>query len=135
MTTTSLRFPVTAMRSVARNSGHLAEMPGEIAADVEARVFHRRVEAALEAARAHAELDALADAPVLAVHEGPEFHDVLRVETGLPDFRLVEQELAGDARDVGRPRPEREGGNVLRCRREQQVRVDEFAFVVSLLGL
>src|SRR6185295_6976280 len=98
--------------SVPGNSRHRAEVSREIAPDIEARVLHRRIECAAEAARTHAELDALADAPVLASHDVPEIHDVARVEIRLRDFRLMKHELAGDARVVRGHRPEREGGDM-----------------------
>src|SRR6185503_15317592 len=97
------------------------------------RVFHRRIEAAAEAARAHAELDTLADAPVLAVHDVPEIHGVAWVETRLANFRLMEQELAGNARVVRGHGPERKGGNVFGRGREQEVWIDDLALVVRLL--
>src|SRR5688500_7722871 len=103
----------------------VAETLGDIAADVEARVLHRRVQAGTEATRGHSALHRLADAPVLAVHDVPEIDDVLRIERRLRDLVLVEQKIVDDARRTGRERIQREGRHVLGRKAEPEVRVYE----------
>src|SRR5262245_60170987 len=58
----------------------LAHDPPVPASDVGGVVLHRREPAALGGERPHAPLHALADAPVLAVHEVPELQRVGRIE-------------------------------------------------------
>src|SRR5437867_2301935 len=57
-----------------RLSGGIVEPLAYVPADVERQVLHRRVVAEPEHSRGHPLLHALADPPVLPVHQVPELH-------------------------------------------------------------
>src|SRR5262245_34837406 len=72
----------------------LAHDPPVPAADVGRVVLHRREPAPLGSEGPHAPLHALADAPVLAVHEVPELQRVGRIEARRGQLVRREQEVA-----------------------------------------
>src|SRR5215211_6609998 len=127
------RGPWPACRAQQDRSGVLAQLPEDVAADVEAGLLHGGEPAAGVGARGHAPLDALAHGPVLAVDQVPEVGRVRRVEARPGLLVGVEQQLAHD-RGLGRAvGPEGEGGDVVGGQAEHQVGVDEIALVPGAL--
>ena len=103
--------------------------------DVEALVLHRGEPAPVNRA-SHAALHALADRPVLAVHERPRARPRRTGRTpGSAISAGVEQEVADDVVWPGPSGLQRERGDVVGGEAQQQVRVDELALVAHPLVL
>src|SRR5579872_5115257 len=90
------------------------EALADIAPDIEAPAFHRRIVSRGEGARVHAPLHALADSPVLPIDQIPELNGVARIETRARHLMRMEQEIAHDDRAPRTLWPKRERGDVIR---------------------
>src|SRR5665213_73851 len=105
----------------------------DIAPNVEAEALHRGVEAGLEDAAAHPALHALADRPVLPVHEIPEVDGIGWIEAGLRDLVRMEEKVAVDRGVLGTARPHGECSNMVGREADQEVRIDELTLVTYAL--
>src|SRR5207247_2237695 len=125
----------TSRPMVDRLSGRVGEPLPHVPADVERQVLHRRVVAEPEHARGHALLHALADPPVLAVHQVPELHRVRGIEPGPGHLVRVEQEVAVDHGPAGTLGPQGERRDMVRRHAEHEVGIHELTLVAGSLVL
>jgi len=112
--------------------GNWAEVRGDVVADIEAWVFHRGVIAETVDAGADALLDAIANGPVLAIDEIPEFDGVHGIEIGLGHFVRMEEETALDASAIRSERPEQEGSGVIAGETQHEIGKAELPLVADL---
>ena len=96
-------------------------MLDHVVANIQARVFHRRVVSKLVNAGADSALHPLADGPVLAIHQVPELHGVRRVKRGLGDFLRMKKKVADDVRAVRSQWPQEKSRDVIAGEADHQI--------------
>jgi hypothetical protein len=79
----------------------------------------------------HAPLNALANFPVLPVHEVPEINRIGAIKFRACDFRWMKQEVTADASVSCALRPKIEGGDVIHRQTQHQIWVKQLAFVMG----
>ena len=81
----------------------------------------------------HSHLDALANRPVLTVHQIPELHSIGGVEVGPDHFRWMKQETTDNLGPVRRFRPQQKYSGMMAARAAHQVGIEQFTLVADFL--
>ena len=107
----------------------------QIAPNVQAEVFHWSVIAELMHPALHAELNALANRPILAVDQVPELYSIAGIETGLGHLIGMEKKTANHASVTCAQGPEYERSHVLWGKTEKEIGINELSLVTDSFRL
>src|SRR5580704_8518256 len=98
-------------------------------------VLHRRVVAVLVNTAAHTLLHGLANGPILAVRDVPEFHRVRWVELALRKLVTLKKKVTHDVRALGGARLQNEHRRVIAGKADEEIWIDELTLVPLALIL
>src|SRR5690349_22205174 len=105
----------------------------QVSSDVETRVLHWSVVSALEHSRLHAQLDVLADSPILAIHTIPEGDSVGGIEPRCSNLGRMEQEVTDHGGMIGLSWPDGICSDVVGGQADHAVGIDQLPLMTSLL--